>query len=69
MKQVFAKSVGLLAFALAGCDSDRPALTEAAPVVTTSAKQELYVATDALWPAPHTVPVCWEDVGNEVEKQ
>ncbi|RUO89998.1 hypothetical protein D7Y11_27395 [Corallococcus sp. AB018] len=69
MKQVFAKSVGLLAFALAGCDSDRMAETEAAAVVTTSAEQELYVATDAIWYIPTTVPVCWEDAGNDLEKQ
>ncbi|NNB97545.1 hypothetical protein HRD49_08485 [Corallococcus exiguus] len=69
MKQVFAKSVGLLAFALAGCDSERTAPTEAAPVVTTSAKQELYVVTESLWSTPTTIPVCWEDAGNEEEKQ
>ncbi|WP_415829329.1 M12 family metallopeptidase, partial [Corallococcus exiguus] len=73
MKQVFAKSVGLLAFALAGCDSGTEVSPgsppEAAPVIKTSAKQELYVATDAIWPAPNTIPVCWEDAGNDVEKQ
>ncbi|WP_233613605.1 MULTISPECIES: M12 family metallopeptidase [Corallococcus] len=70
---MFAKSVGLFAFALAGCDSGTAAppgpAPEAAPVVTTSSKQSLYVATDALWPMPNTIPVCWEDAGNEQEKQ
>ncbi|WP_233597166.1 M12 family metallopeptidase [Corallococcus sp. CA041A] len=66
---MFAKSIGLLALALAGCDSKTPAPAEQAPVLTTSSKQALYVATSTLWSTPTTIPVCWEETGNTEEKQ